>query len=269
MKTVVITGSARGFGFAMLKLFAREGCSVVVCDVNEESILKAKEELEKVPEVGKVLAYPCDVTNREQLDEMIRKIVKETGKIDIWINNAGVNQPDNYIWDIDTKTVSRLIDINLKGDIYCTQAIMPQFVKQGYGAVYFVEGFGCDGRARPRLSLYGTSKRGVDFFIDALYKDIEEAGFKKIQVGAIVPGIMITNFIHKTLGDGKTIDIPEQTKKVYNILGDYPETIAAYMVPRVLKNEKPFTKITWLTNARAAGRFMTAGFRKRDFFSEK
>lgn len=267
-KTVVITGSARGFGYAMLELFARAGCNAVICDVNEESVTEAEKKLKEKNYGGKVIAKRCDITDRDQLDEMIAGIVKETGAIDIWINNAGVNQPDKWIWDIDTKTVSRLVDINLKGDIYCTQAILPVMKKQGGGQIFFVEGFGYDGKARPRLSLYGTSKRGVDFFIDALALDIKEAGIP-VKVGAIIPGIMITNFIHKTLGDGSTIEIPEQTKKIYNILGDYPETIAEFMVPKILANQKPVAKFKWLTNTRAMGRFMTAGIKKRDFFKDE
>ena len=80
---------------------------------------------------------------------------------------------------------------------------------------------------------------------------------------------MITNFITTSLGDGEKITLDDQTKKVYNILGDYPETIAEYVVPRVLSNTKNNAKIVWLTNAKAAMRFMTSSFNKRDFFNKK
>lgn len=266
-KTVEITGSSRGFGFAMLELFAKAGCDVVICARNEEGIVRAAEELKAKHYPGRVLSEQCDVTDPARLEAMIGDILKQTGKIDIWINNAGVNQPDQWIWDIDPDTVSKLLDINLKGDIYCSQAIMKVFREQKSGQIYFVEGFGYDGHARPRLSLYGTSKRGVNFLIDSLAADIREAGLN-VQVGAIIPGIMITDFLHKSLGDGDEIKIPEQTKKVYNVLGDYPETIAAFMVPKILANKKAVAKFAWLTNARAAARFMTSGFRKRDFFKE-
>ena len=65
---------------------------------------------------------------------------------------------------------------------------------------------------------------------------------------------------------GEKIELPEKTKKVYNILGDYPETIANFIVPRVIKNKKNNAKIVWLTNRKAFGRFLTAGFKKRNFF---
>ena len=79
---------------------------------------------------------------------------------------------------------------------------------------------------------------------------------------------MITNFIHTALGDGEHIELDEKTKKVYNILGDYPETIANYMVEKIINNDKNNVKFTWLTNRKAAWRFMTSGFNKRDFFKE-
>ena len=79
---------------------------------------------------------------------------------------------------------------------------------------------------------------------------------------------MITSFITTSLGDGEKIELPEKTKKVYNILGDYPETIANYIVPRLIKNDKNNAKIVQLTNFRAFTRFLTAGFNKRDFFKQ-
>ncbi len=80
---------------------------------------------------------------------------------------------------------------------------------------------------------------------------------------------MITKFIHTSLGDGETIELDEKTKKIYNILGDYPETIAEFMVDKIINNKKNNVKFAWLTNKRAAWRFMSAGFNKRDFFNSK
>lgn len=79
---------------------------------------------------------------------------------------------------------------------------------------------------------------------------------------------MITDFI-KTANGGRThSELPEKTKKVYNILGEYPQTIVDYCVPRMIKNTKNNYDVVWLTNARAFRRFMFAGFNKKDFFKE-
>jgi hypothetical protein len=80
---------------------------------------------------------------------------------------------------------------------------------------------------------------------------------------------MITEFITHANGDKTKINLSEKTKKIYNILGDYPKTIVDYVVPRMIENTKNDKQILWLTNRRAFGRFLTAGFKKRDFFAEK
>ena len=99
--------------------------------------------------------------------------------------------------------------------------------------------------------------------MDSMNKELQD---KNIIVGKITPGIMMTNFIHNSLGDGEHIDIDPKTIKIYNILGDYPETIAANLVPKIINNKKKNPKYVWLTKGRAFGRFMSAPFKKRNIF---
>lgn len=115
MRTVVITGSARGFGFAMMKdFYSTNEFNCVLLDVSEENLKIAKEELEKLSKKGKVLSYVADVTDSSSIRKVIEEVKKEIGSIDIWINNAGVNQKMLPVWDVDEKTISRLIDIIFK-----------------------------------------------------------------------------------------------------------------------------------------------------------
>lgn len=265
MKTVVITGSARGFGYAMLELFRKNNYNVVLSDVSETSLKEAKEKLENIESEGKVLSYTCDITNVKDVDNLISKTLKEVPTIDLWINNAGVNQPNKPIWSVDDKDIDRLIDIDLKGTIMCSKAIMQVMIRQGSGQIYNVEGHGSNDAKIMGLSLYGTAKRAITYFTEALAFEAEKLN-TGILIGKITPGIMITNFITHSLGDGEKIDLDEKTKRVYNILGDYPETIAEFMVDKIISNTKNNVKFTWLTNKRAALRFISAGFNKRDFF---
>lgn len=265
MKTVVITGSARGFGYAMLELFRKENFNVVLCDVNEESLKTAKEKLENVDSQGKILSFKTDITNSDDINNLIEKTLKEVKTIDIWINNAGVNQDNKTIWETDEKVINRLIDIDLKGTILCSKLIMPIMIKQKGGQIYNVEGHGSNDATITGLSIYGTSKRAVTYFTESLAHECEEKN-TNVLVGKITPGIMITNFISTSLGDGDKFELDEKTKKVYNILGDYPETIANFMVNKIINNKKNNVKFSWLTNRKAAFRFMTASFNKRDFF---
>lgn len=265
MKTVVITGSARGFGYAMIELFRKRDFHVVLCDVNDAALKESKSKLEKMNYKGKVFAVKADITKENEVQEMIEKILGETKTIDIWINNAGVNQTNAPIWEVDSSVIERLLDIDLKGTILCSKLIMKVMKKQHSGQIFNVEGHGSNDATITGLSIYGTSKRAVTYFTEALAHESEELDMG-VLVGKITPGIMITNFITTSLGDGEKIELDEKTKKVYNILGDYPETIAEFMVDRIIRNRKNNAKIAWLTNGKAAWRFMTCGFKKRDFF---
>ena len=265
MKTVIITGSARGFGYEMIKLFRKANFNTVLCDINEEALKNAKESLEKEEGKGLVLAIKADVTNQEDVSNLIKEVLNNVETIDFFINNAGVNQIDKPIWEVDTPTINRLIDIDLKGTILCSKLIMPVMIRQGHGQIFNVEGYGSNDAVSVGLSIYGTAKRAVTYFTEALANEAKVLK-TNVLIGKITPGIMITNFITTSLGDGEKFELPEKTKKVYNILGDYPSTIANYIVPRLIKNKKNNAKIVWLTNFRAFTRFLTAGFKKRDFF---
>ncbi len=263
---VVITGSARGFGFEMAKLFKQNGFNVVLSDVNLENLQKAKSEIEKIESDGKVISVECNVTNYSALENLWSEAVKAFKQVDIWINNAGVNQPDKAMCELSQKEIDFLLDIDLKGAIYGSSIAMQKMKEQGFGQIYNVEGYGSNDAMMLGLTLYGTSKRAITYFTQALAKESNTLTNGNVKVCRLTPGIMITDFIKSANGGKTKIELPEKTKKVYNILGDYASTIAEYVVPRMIKNKKNNAKIVWLTNARAFGRFLTAGFRKRNFF---
>ena len=264
MKTVVITGSARGIGLEMAKEFRRNDYNVIISDLLEEKLLEAKGELEKIESKGEVLEVTCDVTKEEDLQRLMDTAVGKFGCIDIWINNAGVNQPMVPIWEVETEKINRLVDIDLKGAMIGSKIAMKQMIKQGHGQIYGIEGYGSNDAMMLGLSVYGTSKRGLTYFLKALAKEVEEKKLN-IQVGLLSPGIMITNFITHSVGD-EEFELPEKTKKVYNILGDYPNVITKFLVGKMIENKKNGVRINWLTNRKAAFRFMTSSFNKRNFF---
>ncbi len=266
MKTVVITGSGRGFGFEMAKIFKANNFNVVLTDINEENLAAAKFEVEQLPTQSKVISVVCDVTKHAQIENLWAEAVKAFGGVDIWINNAGVNQPDKPMCELTQKEIDFLVDVDLKGAVYGSKLAFEHMKEQGYGQIYNVEGYGSNDAMMTGLTLYGTTKRAITYFTQALAKESEDLTDGKVCVCRLTPGIMITEFIKSANGGKTKIELPEKTKKVYNILGDYPQTIANYCVPRMIKNTKNNAKIVWLTNARAFARFLTAGFNKRNFF---
>ncbi|MBQ7140207.1 MAG: SDR family oxidoreductase [Bacilli bacterium] len=267
MKTVVITGSARGLGFEMAKLFKKKNLNVIISDLNEENLIRAKEELDKIKSNSKVEQCVCNVTKYNDIQNLINFSKEKFKKIDIWINNAGVNQPEKAIWELTEQEINMVLDVNLKGAIIGSKLIMEEMIKNKSGAIYNVEGYGSNDAKMLGLSIYGTSKRAITYFTEALAKECEERN-TGIIVGKLSPGIMITDFIKNALGDKEKINLSEKTKKVYNILGDYPDVVANFLVNGILNNKKNGAKIEWLTNKKAAWRFMTARFNKRDFFKK-
>lgn len=270
MKTVVITGSARGFGLCQAKKFKELGWNVVISDVNEENLEKALRELETINEKNtKAIKVKCDVTNINDLENLWNTSKKEFENVDIWINNAGVNSPDKPVYELTDREIAFILDIDLKGAIFGSKVAFKGMLEQGFGQIYNVEGYGSNDAMMMGLTMYGTAKRAVTYFTKSLAKESQELIDGKIQVCRLAPGIMITDFIKTANGGSTHIELKEKTKKVYNILGDYPETIVNYCVPKMIDNKKNNRQILWLTNGRAFARFLTAGFKKRDFFSDK
>lgn len=265
MKTVVITGSARGLGFEMAKLFKKNNLNVVISDLNEEKLELAKKELDKIKSKSKVEYLVSNVTKSKDIKSLIKFAKEKFGNIDIWINNAGVNQPEKAIWELTEEEIDLVLDVDLKGAIIGSKLVMEEMIKNHNGAIYNIEGYGSNDAKMLGLSIYGTSKRAITYFTEALAKESEERNTGVI-VGKLSPGIMITDFIQTALGDKDKINLSEKTKKVYNILGDYPDVVANFLVNGILNNTKNNAKIEWLTNKKASWRFMTAGFNKRDFF---
>ena len=142
---------------------------------------------------------------------------------------------------------------------------MNQMIKQGFGQICGIEGYGSNDAMMMGLSIYGTSKRGLTYFLKALAKEVEEKNLP-IQIGLLSPGIMITDFTTHAMGN-ESMELSEKTKKVYNILGDYPDVIAKFLAQKIITNKKNGVRFNWLTNAKASFRFMTCAFNKRDFFN--
>lgn len=265
MKTAVITGSARGFGLEMAKVFKKNGLNVVLSDVNLENLEKAYETIKGIESGSDVISVPCNVTKSEDLENLYAKAKEAFGGVDVWINNAGVNQPPKHAWDLEQKEIDFLINVDLKGAINGSTVAMRGMTKQGFGAIYNVEGFGSNDAYQENLVMYGTTKRAVTYFTTALAKESEIVSTKVI-VGKLSPGIMITDFLTSSNGQDNTSQLSDKVKKVYNILGDYPDVIAKFLVNKMVKNTKNNAHIQWLTNGKAFRRFMGAGFNKRNFF---
>lgn len=266
MKTVVITGSTRGLGFEMAKLFKEKGLNVVLNGVNEQRLNAAVEEIESLPGDGGVTGFAGDLSDISNIKGLMAHALENFGEVDIWINNAGVNQPMKPIWELSDEEIDAVLNIDLRGAILGSKIAVLQMEKQKNGGfIYNVEGYGSNDAMMTGLSMYGTSKRAVTYFTQALAKELEEKG-SNTKACRLSPGIMITDFTVQSLGGKERIELSEKTKKIYNILGDYPDVVSGFLVNSILENTKNNAKIEWLTTKKAAWRFLTAAFNKKNYF---
>lgn len=261
MKTIVITGSTRGIGRGMADEFLQRGHRVVISGRSAASVEEALEDLTRVFPLERIFGQPCDVRQAQQVQVLWDAAVHHFGRVDIWINNAGITSDQKPFWQLTPEEINRVVATNLEGTMFGSRTALRGMIDQGGGALYNMEGLGSDGRRVEGLTLYGTTKRAVNYLNQAL---IEEAAGTPVLVGSLSPGMVITDLITKRYS-GRPEDW-ERAKGIFNILADRVETVTPWLVEQILANEKHGAQIRWLTRGKVIWRFLTAPFRKRDLF---
>ena len=259
MKNVVITGSTRGIGLAMAKEFLKAGCQVTLSgrhNVISDTLLKDLEVF------GNQTHYvPCNVKSKSDVETLWHVASEKCGRIDIWINNAGQNSPHEYCYDIESSYVDALIDTNMKGVIFGSQVAAKNMLTQGGGQIWNMEGLGSNDMIQEKTILYGTTKRALTYFTKGLAKELKNTAVKAARLS---PGMMLTDFITKTPDGFESAVLKDKNFQfIFNVLGDKPETVASFFIPRILGNTKNDAHVVWLTNMKIMWRFLTIPFVKR------
>jgi NAD(P)-dependent dehydrogenase (short-subunit alcohol dehydrogenase family) len=263
MKTVVITGSTRGIGRGLAENFLARGCQVVISGRQAATVDSVVAELVKQYTPDSVAGQACEITSAEQLQSLWDAAVKRFGKVDVWINNAGVSAARKPLFETEPEDITRVVDINLGGLLQANRVALAGMQSQGSGQIWNMEGFGSSGQVQPGMCVYGATKCGVNYVNKALQKEVKNTA---VQVCTLSPGIVVTDLL---MGDYDTAS-PEwqKSKKIFNILGDKVETVTPFLVNGILKSNKSGAKVAWLTGGKAFRRFMAAGFNKRDLFAD-
>jgi len=146
MKTIVITGSTRGIGYGLAEQFLDLGQQVVVSGRRQESVDLAVNKLSGEFSNDNIMGFPCDMRDFQRVEMLWQTAVDHFGVVDIWINNAGISQPQANIWDLEPGIITDLVDTNISGALFGARVALAGFMKQGRGAFYNMEGLGSDGR---------------------------------------------------------------------------------------------------------------------------
>ena len=178
-RVAVVTGGAQGFGLAITERFIEAGAKVVIWDIDEN---EAKKALEKVN--SKNLSYQIvDVSNFNKINEKLTEIESSHGKIDIFINNAGVAGMNTTVAKYPIEEWNKVIKLNLNAVFYCCKAVVPFMEKNNYGRIVNIASIaGKEGN--PNASAYSTSKAGVIGLTKSLGKELAQ---KNIAVNCVTP----------------------------------------------------------------------------------
>lgn len=265
MKTIVITGSTRGIGFGLAVSFLNAECNVVISGRTREAIDLAVKKLAEGNPGDRILGVVCDARNPKQVQELWDKTIQKFGRVDIWVNNAGVANKVSEAWSIPFPEIDKVVDTNIKGAFYGTSIAVKAMLVQGYGAVYNMEGLGSEkGRIIEGMSLYGLTKAGLRYFNDSLFKELKG---KSVIAGALQPGMVVTDLIGaQNSGDPAEF---ERVKWITNIIGNRVEDVTPWLVQKMLTNTRNGVRFRYMSTIKTTFRFLSAPFVKRDLFIEQ
>ena len=178
-RVAVVTGGAQGFGLAITERFIKAGAKVIIWDIEEKA---AKNAIEKINSEN-VSYQIVDVTNFETVNKNLSDVEKNFGKIDIFINNAGIAGMNTTVADYPLDEWKKVMNLNLNSVFYCCKAVVPFMIKNNYGRIVNIASIaGKEGN--PNASAYSTSKAGVIGLTKSLGKELAQ---KNIAVNCVTP----------------------------------------------------------------------------------
>ncbi len=238
-RVVVITGSSRGFGRAMANEFQRAGARVALSSRHAADVDAA---VRLLPRPADALGLVCDVRDLGQVRALADATHRRYGRIDIWINNAGVAAPWAPFLEIDPEAWRAALDTNLIGTYHGCRAALEKMQPAHRGQIFNILGVGAD-RPAPNQSAYGTSKAAVAMLTRTLAQEYAQSG---VTVNAIQPGMIWTDMLTRAEGVEQAT-LRSRMEWAMRVFGNPPEVPARFVVRVAAKggsNGKLFRVLT-------------------------
>jgi len=179
-RMAIVTGGARGIGFATAERMLTSGAGVSLWDIDGAALETARA---KLLERGKVTTEQVELTDESSVDRATRSVVEKHGKIDILVNNAGITGGNGKLWELTPEVWRRVIEVNLIGPYLTCRAVVPEMLKNGWGRIVNVTSIaGKEGNAN--ASHYSSSKAGLIGLTKSLGKELATAN---ILVNCVTP----------------------------------------------------------------------------------
>ena len=206
-KVVIITGASSGIGYATALSLAKEGAKLVVGARRTDRLDDLVKEIEKIG--GQVLSQKLDVTKKSNCDDLVNTAIKKWGKVDVIINNAGL-MPLSFIKNLKVDEWDQMVDVNIKGVLYCTAAVLPHMREAKSGHVINISSVA--GRiVFPAGSVYCATKHAVTAFSEGLRQELSPRN--NIRVTTIAPGVVSTELTN-TITDESLEKFVETSKQM-------------------------------------------------------
>jgi 2-dehydro-3-deoxy-L-rhamnonate dehydrogenase (NAD+) len=189
-RTAVITGGARGIGYAIAERMLASGAEVCLWDMDKKALASAAKTLSKK---GKVSTQAVELTDEADVVKATKATVKAHGKIDILVNNAGITGGNAKVWELDTAVWRKVVEVNLVAPFIISKAVVPGMIKAGYGRIVNIASIaGKEGN--PSASHYSASKAGLIALTKSLGKELAQNG---IMVNCITPAAAKTDIFNQ------------------------------------------------------------------------
>jgi len=206
-KVVIITGASSGIGYATALALSKAGAKVAIGARRIDRLEKLQNEI--LQNGGQVILQKLDVTQKSNCDSFVDVVIKKWGTIDILVNNAGL-MPLSFIKKLKIDEWDRMIDVNIKGVLYCTASVLPKMLENKSGHIVNISSVA--GRiVFPAGSVYCATKHAVTAFSEGLRQELSPRS--NIRVTIIEPGVVATDLTN-TITDESLQGFVENSKKM-------------------------------------------------------